>query len=195
MAYTKYIDGVKPFTAAAAADITYQQLNEMQDQLRRIWGPREMNLLPAGGIADADDPGWVYNTVDWRTTTDDAELIVPLTLRTGSKIYLVHTVVAGDAADLTGGDIELEIYERGDDIGDRTAIDLTGGVANPWQGTAVTYAASNHYFATREISGIPVTIEEDKMYKLLFTAPSDVNAKGNVRIHWASIIYESATAP
>jgi hypothetical protein len=198
MAYLKYIDGDDPYTPVATDDITYQQINEMQDQCRRILGPREICLHPAGVIrGNAID--WTLSSeqtcTSWRTLTNDAELHIPIELKVGARITAVHTVVSGSTG-ATNGDILLQIHPRGDVAG--TNIDIAQGTTHPWNtgGDAdPTYpeGTNQQYRLTRERTGMPVTIAANTHYQITYIAPDNVSGVGRVYIWWTSIVFESAS--
>ena len=172
MPYGELCEGDRVFTAvagpAASADI-----NEIQDQLKTMLGPRKYSIplmmyndLGSDWAIDDENGG---NPMRWEEETHTASslLFVPVLLPAGCTITAVTAYIKG-AATATGGDISL-FRQKSDGSATRVlvqAIDAT----DPWAHDAIT---------EKTASGMTHVVDSDYNYYILFS-----NATANIVDHY-----------
>lgn len=171
MAYGKLAEGDRPFDAANNIDASPDDINEIQDQLKAMIGPREINVFHL-----VDKGGWALTELPTRkvlANTDGLYVYFHLPVYAGQKITEIHTTIEASISG-TAGDLELWrrpmtpvagamvaaalVTEVDGDMwdgltnGDATEVDHTG--------LSYTIAAGHHYFLRAESRTGNCTIHE-----------------------------------
>jgi len=176
MAYGKLAEGNEVWLSAKNGSVNFEDMNELQSQLKGMLGPRDLLLFPAG--YEGQITGWEWdNTFDYleAATNDNAVWIVPIPVYAGQKLTEVEVQVTGTNAS-TGGALYFAEKIRGGTTVTSEQIDSGGNVYRCASGVAyanvVTYTKS-----------LSITCQADRYYFLWLEAGSDASTE-DCRIWW-----------
>jgi hypothetical protein len=167
----KLAEGKRPWTAVAGAGVPAAETNDFYNELARMLGPRDVNVL----FEFQNISGFNYWEIQetegaFLTTNDDlAEVIFPITLPVGCKITEISVEVSGNN-NILAGLIEYNYGDNGEAI---NTVDLTSGVGLPWQTGGVNYEDRVEYKV--ETSPLPLIVDPDWYSYVKITAGSNVS--------------------
>jgi hypothetical protein len=174
MAYPKYAEGNKPYTAASGNAVLSADVNEANTQLAGMLGPLNVTASIASAswyryaTATLDAQRWDFRAdlitsppQYWERLGSHANpLVLPLgTLRKGQKITACSVVIYGDA---TGGEIKL--YKNLISSAAAAAASVGTAGTDPWNQLAA--------WAELPINGMPETVVDKTSYWLRFVTPT-----------------------
>ena len=188
MAYDKLCEGNRVYDAATGGRIYAADLDEVQDQLKAMLGPRWVNLTFSPTYDDPDSTDWyvvVGNEKYLTSSTSGDSIIWPIKLPVGCVITGVEVEVTGHT-DSINGYLALLGYGVGDNLGGSDVLiedeDITNGVTNVFDTGGTAYSNVVTYST---LSG-PITIVDDVIYYIQ-AAPTSAH---EVRIWNVKVQYQ-----
>jgi hypothetical protein len=175
MAYRKLAEGsrIRDFVTT----VTATDLNTWQDQEIAMLESRSMSLMGSGNPYSYGTSSWVWVTGKWAVTAgaNDSLVFFP-SLRENERIVSCEFEVAGDSGTV-GGLVRLEYGQRG---AAPSFVDITNGVANPFDTVDTTYVNRNTY-----AKDINLTVQSDYNYRAFVRSSND----GNTCVVWDVRLY------
>ncbi len=148
-------------------------MNEFQDQVRAMTGPRKYDLTLNGQGAGLSGTSWAWNHAGgfWDNASSANELLsFPIMLYAGQVITEIEIQISG-AVGSTAGAADFAYGARG--IAQTTAA-LTGATGNFWDTGGV--GTLSILTSTSAHAQLPKTVADDALYYIYIAGPTNASA-------------------